>query len=73
MENITETNEEKIYNVVDEYVSKIDGLYGDFSYNAFLIKLENINPNDPVTKHFNLFCFIIFLLSNQIIFSIICI
>ena len=34
MENITETNEEKIYNVVDEYVSKIDGLYGDFSYHV---------------------------------------
>jgi hypothetical protein len=32
MENITETNEEEIYNVVDEYVSKIDDLYGDFSY-----------------------------------------
>ena len=32
MENITETNQEEIYNVVDEYVSKIDDLYGDFSY-----------------------------------------
>jgi len=32
MEKITETNQEEIYNVVDEYVSKIDDLYGDFSY-----------------------------------------
>jgi hypothetical protein len=32
MENITETNQEENYKVVDEYVSKIDDLYGDFSY-----------------------------------------